>query len=146
MTMRYCPRCASEVEDVGGFCLLGHPLRLEPLIPSVSHIRAEVDRAFDEVDTAVDRRTPAAEPALGGSLSAALLPEASLRRDLEQAGPTPPPPPAPHRALWESLEEGLADLSDPIATFAPSPRMDWGPERPRLLDQLPLRRRGAATA
>src|SRR5918992_57337 len=49
MVLRFCEKCAAEVEDVGGFCLLGHPLRLDPPIPSVSHVRNEVDRVLDEV-------------------------------------------------------------------------------------------------
>jgi hypothetical protein len=51
------------------------------------------------------------------------------------------------RHIWrelEDLEAGLLD--DPIAAFAPSPRMDWGPDEllplPRGLRSL-LRKGGA---
>ena len=53
---------------------------------------------------------------------------------------TGPPPPPPDRlggapslgrfgALWRKEENDGLD-SDPIASFAPYPRMDWGPRRP----------------
>ena len=44
---------------------------------------------------------------------------------------TPPPPPPPrHHAnnVWTVLEDGAIEGNDPIASFAPSRRMNWGPE------------------
>ncbi|CAN5531137.1 hypothetical protein BH20ACT23_BH20ACT23_14440 [soil metagenome] len=48
----------------------------------------------------------------------------------------PPPPPPPVRAepntVWKVLEQsgfqGESRSNDPIAAFAPAPRMNWGPE------------------
>ena len=44
---------------------------------------------------------------------------------------TPPPPPPPrHHAnnVWTVLEDGGFEGNDPIASFAPPHRMNWGPE------------------
>ena len=30
MALRFCPTCKADVEDVGGYCRLGHRLKLEP--------------------------------------------------------------------------------------------------------------------
>lgn len=163
MALRFCHRCASEVEDAGGFCLLGHPLRLEPPIPSVSHIRDEVDRAF------VEARIEAAEPAptepepqqlcgapgqepqpepVPAPVSRAEPPPALESDPLDTA--TPPPPPLGTRrrpTVWESLDEDEApDASDPIAAFAPAGRMDWGPDRNGVLPLVLRRREDPATA
>ena len=114
MSVRYCERCGSDVEDVGGFCLLGHALRVDPPIPSVAAIREEVDRAFDEAR---------AEVASSGDSG-----------DSHE----PPPPPESARSVWAALRDD-GGAADPMAAFAPAPRMDWGPERARLLSP---RRRG----
>ena len=53
MATRYCPRCAGEVEDTGGYCLLGHKLMLEAPSSSLSELRAEVDKAFDDAEREV---------------------------------------------------------------------------------------------
>src|SRR5687768_14756400 len=55
MTERYCPKCATDVEDVCGFCLLGHDLTLRPITEaqSMDDLRAEVDRAFEEARSQV---------------------------------------------------------------------------------------------
>ena len=117
MVLRFCERCAAEVEDAGGYCLLGHPLRLDPLIPSVAEIRDEVDRAFDEVR---------AEQVNDGD-----------------PGPPPPPSDGPRGgSVWESLRRETAEPpGDPIEAFAPPPRMDWGPEERSGLMPRALRRR-----
>jgi hypothetical protein len=46
--------------------------------------------------------------------------------------------PAPHAAasVWDGLEDAPLEHAslepgDPIAAFAPEPRMDWGPQKPR---------------
>lgn len=114
MSLRHCPRCRTEVEDVGGYCLLGHPLRLAAPTDSLATLRAEVDKAFADVEIKVAEvlagppATPAA-PAVG--------PQAS-----------PPPPPRPKVAEFEP-----STGADPIVDFAPAPTMDWGPERVGLL-------------
>jgi hypothetical protein len=128
MDLRFCARCAAEVEDVGGFCLLGHPLRLDPLIPSVADWRDEIGRACDEARVETAGPTAAAED-----------------RPPRDAAQPPPPPPAESarsgRSVWRSLDDdGAAVSGDPIQAFAPPARMDWGPQRSRFLVR-PLGRR-----
>ncbi|HEX2240744.1 MAG TPA: hypothetical protein VHJ82_06350 [Actinomycetota bacterium] len=48
MAQRYCSICHADVEDVGGFCLLGHSLKLAPETASFGELRQEVDRSFEE--------------------------------------------------------------------------------------------------
>lgn len=114
MTLRYCATCATEVEEREGHCLLGHPLRLQPLTSSLTDLRAEVDKAFEQAREQISTALEAA-PAT------------------PSAGPPPPPP--PHRrssifeTAWEQLEEDEQLQNDPISAFAPAPRMDWGPRR-----------------
>jgi len=108
---RFCPRCNAEVEDVGGFCLLGHPLRVSAPVSSLSELRAEVDLAFEEARVQV-------APVLG------------------EAPPPPPPPSHMHRAMKLVADEPAAEGPDPIVDFAPAPRMDWGPEKQGLLKRL----------
>ena len=130
MSLRFCEKCSAEVEDVGGFCLLGHPLRLEPPIPSVAEVRQEVDRVLDEV---ADESYVRLDDALvGGSGS--------------DDPPAPPPARTRRPSLWDSLGRGSGDKAqDPIEAFAPPPRMDWGPqERSNLLQRTIRRRQGVA--
>jgi hypothetical protein len=139
MALRFCPRCASEVEDVGGFCLLGHALRLEPPIPSVARIRDEVTRAFDE--------------ARSGPVEVLQHADTPSPAEWSEPSPTspgdpmdPPPKPAEQASVWEVLSRGAeTDIADPIAAFAPPPRMDWGPERPGLLETARARKERSAT-
>lgn len=112
MSDRFCPTCNAAVEDVGGFCLLGHSLSETESKGTLSELRAEVDRAFEEARVQVAVTLGKAVP--------------------------PPPPPAvvatSHGyAPLRVSEEPHAGVSDPITEFAPAPRMDWGPERPGLL-------------
>ena len=126
MTERYCPKCQTEVEDVGGFCLLGHSLRLRPITASLDELRDEVDRVFEEARVQVAAVTGEI-PKIGSS-----------------AAPPPPPPPLPDdleeqtktrmKEQWASFEEDARAETDPITAFAPNTRMDWGPagdKRPR---------------
>ena len=111
---RFCSHCQAEVEDVGGFCLLGHPLaKAAPDIGSLTALRAEVDRAFEDARVQV-------ATVVGGVSSSA----------------PPPPPPAdataPSRTTYPVIEQTVTG-PDPIADFAPAPRMDWGPEKKSLL-------------
>jgi hypothetical protein len=101
MDLRYCERCGAEVQDAGGYCLLGHPLRLDPVIASVSEWRQELDRAFDEA-----------------------RPDQDLEADADAVEQEPP-----RRSLWATLgqSDGVVG-NDPISAFAPAARMDWGPE------------------
>ena len=130
MNTRFCEKCSADVEDVGGFCLLGHPLRLDPLIPSVAQVRHEVDRIFDEVR---DQRSVREEGGEGVSSS------------MEDTPGQPPPPPGRvgrgRRSLFDSLsDDPAAETHDPIEAFAPPPRMDWGPSERRNMLQRTLRR------
>ncbi len=117
-TVRFCPRCRADVEDVGGFCLLGHRLAAAPGEDSLADLRAEVDQAFQKVQAEVD---------------VALGPIASLAS--ENAGDDPRADDelleeiqVTSKALWAPLEEDVeVSGNDPIVAFAPSPRMDWGP-------------------
>jgi hypothetical protein len=174
MAQRFCPRCNAEVEDTGGYCLLGHDLRLEAPVDSLTALRAEVNRTFEEarreladvmapaavlapeiglgVDRAEDEGLSAARHPAGKAirLDEALVvegheddrewsdpPAAEARDDATPAAASQPPA---HHTVWEGLEEGpTLSPNDPIATFAPSPRMDWGPRRARF------GRRGAPT-
>jgi hypothetical protein len=174
MTLRFCPRCIAEVENVGGFCLLGHPLRLDPLIPSVADIRAQVYESMDEVrlgtgapmpaereghpTPAVERResSPPPPPVLReagsgrhtvwDSLEVEAHHEAPDRRQGERDSlevEAHHQAPDRRQTVWDSLELETRDAGDPIAAFAPAPRMDWGPERSSFLGSL--RRRESAT-
>jgi len=121
MSERYCPKCATEVEDVGGFCLLGHDLRLRPMTESMDDLRAEVDRAFEQARVQVAAVTGEIPLVVGDMPS------------------VPPPPPLPDDLeeqtktrmveAWQDFEDEPAgpSASDPITAFAPNTRMDWGP-------------------
>jgi len=132
MSERYCPRCGTDVEDVGGFCLLGHSLKLASVTDSMSGLRAEVDRVFDEVREQVQARL------------------ATVTGEIPAVAPPPPPPPALEvpvvvevveeasqtdlDPLWANFDDDLSpEGPDPIAAFAPSPRMDWGPDKGKRL-------------
>jgi hypothetical protein len=110
MSFRHCPRCGTEVEDAGGYCLLGHPLRLSAPVDSLKELRAEVDRALADV------KAEAVEMLQTVSVGAA-------------AGPPPPPPTGPHPGTFSPLQREADESTDPLEDFAPPPRMDWGPER-----------------
>ena len=131
MSERYCPKCQTDVEDVGGFCLLGHSLRLRPITASLDELREEVDRAFEEVRVQV--------AAVTGEIPAI------------QGPPAPPPPPLPDdleeqtttrmTELWEDFEpEDSRTSTDPITAFAPDTRMNWGPEGGKRLKRRGFKR------
>lgn len=116
MSERYCPKCRTEVEDVGGFCLLGHDLRLRAVTEStMDDLRAQVDRAFEQARVQV----------------------AAVTGEIPLASAPPPPPPLPDDLeeqtktrmveQWAGFEDEAPSASDPITQFAPNTRMDWGP-------------------
>ncbi len=124
MSERYCSKCRTEVEDVGGFCLLGHSLKLQPpMDSSLSDLRAEVDSAFEGARVPV-ARSSGERPSVGS------------------APPPPPPPPLPDdleeqtktrmQELWANFEDEGPSPADPITAFAPNTRMDWGPGESKL--------------
>ena len=158
MTIRFCPTCRSNVKVEDGFCLLGHSIRLEPMTQSLTELRAEVDAAFDEVDHVfdearrlihagapqVEQTAPAAEvpaPAALAPTTFAGAPAVLTELAKETAAPTVAPAPAPvsespppgsrpsYADLWKRVEGEETGSKDPIASFAPAPRMDWGPSR-----------------
>ena len=122
MSERYCPKCRTAVVDVGGFCLLGHDLRLRAATDAtMNDLRVEVDRAFEQARVQV--------AAITGEVPAV---------------PLPPPPPLPHdreqqtkdrmEGLWAGFEEEAPLTHDPITQFAPDTRMNWGPgDKPKRL-------------
>jgi hypothetical protein len=196
MTTRFCPGCEAEVEDTGGFCLLGHRLALEAPVASLKTLREEVDKSFEGSDLAetleFDKWDRSTEPVMAGALAAPPAPARSAPvMPARRVGPPPPPPPpgapadspvnpvatpvapstpsaspappvtpgapapsfathapppAPVRRMApppppppvlppnpaSPALRGDRFSDDPIASFAPAPRMDWGPERRRL--------------
>ncbi|MCA1838539.1 MAG: hypothetical protein LC674_07310 [Actinobacteria bacterium] len=120
MGMRFCSTCNSEVEESGGYCLLGHGLALVAPRDSLTALRAEVDQAFEDARA---------------HLTEALVPPPPPP---PPASTTPPPAsPAPVSDMWAGLDTiRQPEAADPINSFAPPPRMDWGPNRARLLKRL----------
>jgi hypothetical protein len=129
MPLRYCRVCDADVEDAGGYCLLGHPLKLDAPIPSVAEMRDEVSRALGEA-------RPEQEPSASDIEESAAVEAAP--------GAWKPPPPDVRAKVWQSLEDAVPESADPITAFAPPPRMDWGPEQSGLRGRNPLRRRRRA--
>ena len=116
----FCNTCAAEVEDAGGFCLLGH--RLSALVPPppppplMTDLKQAVAEVFEEAEAKV------------------------------AASEAPQPPPSRYASsierTWAELESAPPpSADDPIYTFAPPPRMDWGPRRSAF--RLKLRRERA---
>jgi hypothetical protein len=150
MAHKFCSRCQAEVEDAGGYCLLGHELRAEPPVDSLTALRAEVNRTFDEA-----RRELADVMAPAAAMAPVIVTPPTSTASMPEARPTsfvPPPPPvqldedfgvaealpeeiAPTAAhtLWDDINDAPLAPGDPIASFAPEPRMDWGPQKTRLL-------------
>lgn len=142
---RHCTRCGTDVEDAGGFCLLGHPLRESLETASLADLKDEVEAAFasaqDEVRNsltplieqveAVAPRRPESELATVGAPAPAA--ETAAFVGPERSTPPPPPPSRPQSKvgqLWAGMDETRPlDRDDPINAFAPPPRMDWGPQR-----------------
>lgn len=165
MANRFCSRCSAEVEDVGGFCLLGHDLRLEAPADSLTALRAEVNRTFDEArQHLADVMAPAAAmaPVIVTPPNHGALP--ALDEPVRPSRFVPPPPsvaldehpnghleddpvfgplqedpvePTHHATVWDELDGAPLAPGDPIAAFAPEPRMDWGPRKTRFLRKRP---------
>lgn len=131
MATRFCTTCNSEVEESGGYCLLGHHLALAAPRDSLTALRAEVDQAFEDARShLVEALTPPPPPPPAADV--AIAPPAAAQPAIAQ--PT----------MWEGLDVIHApEASDPINSFAPPPRMDWGPNRTllkRLTPRIPKRR------
>jgi hypothetical protein len=133
----------------------------------MDELRAEVDHAFAAARAEIAslngrvsaaKVTPSAAPPQGAQRPPA--PPAPTGRPANgSTAPTTPPPPPPTNvseatmpSVWQAFEHELADVEpietgDPISLFAPSPRMDWGPDRASLLRRSSfLRRPSGASA
>ncbi|MQA99472.1 MAG: hypothetical protein GEU78_04155 [Actinobacteria bacterium] len=142
---RFCPTCGTDVEDVGGFCMLGHSLKVSAPSAALSTLRAEVDAAFEEAKLKV-------AAVLGTSAPNAPIQPVPSPRSVEPLGitepeplvdpapasspvrtPPPPPPPAPAGTARMDTQPVVvpppSNGSDPITAFSPPPHMDWGPRR-----------------
>ena len=119
----FCNRCNAEVENAGGFCLLGHRISAlappPPPPPAMTDLKEAVEEVFQTAAAAVSSPEPSTElPSRYAS---------SIER------------------TWAELETAPAPSpDDPINTFAPPPRMDWGPRRSSF--RLKLRRDRAEAA
>ena len=157
MTSRFCRICDSEVQDTGGYCLLGHPLAVPSGISSLDELRAEIDRTFEEARlqvAAIGEAPPVADPpvpirplnpplAIEEATPVADPPVPIRPLNPPPAPPAPPPaaPTGPWAALSQEIELSAAvGAEDPISAFAPAPRMDWGPERDWLSKPSRIRR------
>jgi hypothetical protein len=135
---RFCRSCAAEVEDRGGFCALGHRLKLNPL----DSLRAEIDEVFDAalLEIAGAGPTPSTPPAASTQESSASEALASVSPASADDIPSGEVLTERARGVWAALEESVDVDGDPIEAFAPAPRMDWGPTRPALRGRLSPRR------
>jgi hypothetical protein len=141
---RHCAGCATEVEDRGGYCALGHRLRLGSVDGSIDSLRAEIDEVFEaarlEVSGVLEGRDgppppPPVAPTGNGTHVAPTVDDVPTADDYRQRA----------RGVWAALEEDTSMDDDPIEAFAPPPRMDWGPKRSALLGRLSPRRPSSAT-
>jgi hypothetical protein len=165
MANKFCTRCNAEVEDTGGYCLLGHRLGDAAPGDSLTALRAEVNRTFDEarqqladvmapaaavapvIVTPPERMTrPAAVPELAARPSRFVPPPPTVELDdhleVHAEGPRleafdADAPPAHHHSVWDELDDAPLAPGDPIASFAPEPRMDWGPRKARFIRKRP---------
>jgi hypothetical protein len=154
MSTRYCVHCDAEVEDTGGFCLLGHLLRASALTPTVAELRGDPTSTpaavSDRPETGAQSSALEHEPPVVavGARAAEEKPEAR-----PAASPSRPPsedteehdalPSESSRyGLWDSLfSSGPSRITagDPIADFAADGRINWGPRR-RFLPGKPFPR------
>jgi hypothetical protein len=148
-TTRFCQKCGNEVEDTGGFCLLGHRLTLDAPTASLEELRAEVDRSFEDARLEVEALVSSGVTSSPSVADAPPAPPAhsAATAPVRRMPPPPPPPPSARRTarpqVWSELardlENGVDLTNDPINAFAPAPRLDWGPERTKRLRRKPLR-------
>ena len=126
MDLRFCPRCRADVEDAGGFCLLGHRLPTTTADP-IADLRVEVNKAFEKVQVEVTSKSAAAETRTAPDDSADVPNWQQLRGDDKEIAEEMR---ATSRKVYEelSLDEEVS-RTDPIFAFSPSPRADWGPEK-----------------
>jgi hypothetical protein len=142
---RFCTTCGTDVEDVGGFCMLGHSLKVSAPAADLSTLRAEVDAAFEEAKLQVAAvlgssppnagpvaPEPPPRPALEPLRPAGTEPVAAPERPLAKAPPPPPPNGMAQMETHPVVVPPVPNGSDPITAFSPAPTMDWGPRRKRF--------------
>jgi hypothetical protein len=132
MSDRFCPQCNAEVEDAGGFCLLGHSLRSVAPVASLKDLRAEVDRAFEDARVQVAHALgdpPPPPPITTRSGLDLMEAEAPTRAEAPTHTEAPTRTHAPTSTVYAAIDQTPSKGPDPISEFAPAPRMDWGPER-----------------
>ena len=136
MSVRYCTRCAADVQDAGGFCLLGHPLvDREPENAPVAHAWGGLDIGRLPEDASDAPQEPLANPY-----------EALAAENASDADDELDSLPARQRAVWAALNHSdEVAAGDPISHFAPAGRMDWGPEKERKRGLRQLARRPRPT-
>ena len=106
MAQTFCHQCNANVEDTGGYCLLGH--RLSSIAPPPPPAPSSTDE------------TPPATPALHAIHNPPPAPESVTHRSYSDV----------IDRAWSALEAtAMPAADDPINTFAPPPRMDWGPNK-----------------
>ena len=130
MDLRFCPRCRADVEDAGGFCLLGHRLPVDTADP-MANLRAEVDKAFEQVQidvaTTLKATVPPPPPARPAESAEDVPIWQQLRGDDREVAEEMR---ATSRKVYEELSfDEEVSRNDPIIAFSPSPRADWGPEK-----------------
>jgi hypothetical protein len=142
LSLRFCSRCRADVEDVGGFCLLGHTFPQDTSDP-ISDLRAEVDKAFEKIkieipvsgmaSTFQTAPVSAPEPTV-----TSLEPMVSTFEGYEELRSSDEhlveEMAQSRRDYWSQLRDEVdssVQRDDPILSFSPSPRMEWGPEKGR---------------
>lgn len=131
MDLRYCPRCRADVEDAGGFCLLGHRFAVTEGVDPMADLRAEVDEAFSKVRIQVETAFESDVASLTDPASIPVLAPSSLYEELKSDDhEVAQEMRATTRKVYEELAvDAPVSRTDPIIAFSPSPRADWGPEK-----------------
>lgn len=144
---RHCPRCATEVEDRGGYCALGHRLKLDPMDgSSIDSLRAEIDQVFEAARLEVSGVLHSSDAASAEQPSGPSASDSSAPLTDADDVPTTEVYRERARGVWAALEEDVSMEGDPIEAFAPPPRMDWGPKRSTLLRRLSHPRKPSSAA
>lgn len=156
---RHCKKCNADVEDTGGYCLLGHPLRLNMETASLDDLRKEIDEVFgsaqDDVREALSplieqvESAPAAvaqpqpEPAMAAAV--ATMPARYAAPPVQPVSPPvtpsappaaqrvapPPPPPKRQQTQFESLWESFENQETPAPLDSGDPINAFAPP-PRM--------------
>ena len=138
MQTRFCPRCRAKVEDVGGYCLLGHSFPEENDL--LREIRAEVNAAFErakiQIDSGFTVEDDPAEEQRSEELQPAMVAAPSAIRELAAengARPTLEELPGVFRALAEENSDPVLTEADVVARRRARATAAWK----QLQDQRP---------